>query len=432
MSIRNTLLSLAVATSIAHATTSAPQDIIDAAFGQLADGGTLTQVRNELERHAGNDDGVMFAMGAVDFLLAGEAVTQEAHRLGFLGPMRTVAAMTGERAAFLNWFANDNPTEATAADVRAAFQGFVDKLDIAEKTLANIDSDFKCAIVLPEIRFDINADGKTTSAESLRSLFAFMPRMRFYDEAAERWVQTSMLPEDLTVAFDRGDADWLRGYCHVLMGAGEWALAHDGGELWDHTGHIFFPKAKIKYDYLPGSTYAFEIFTGGMMRTPAPFDITDVLVFFGNMRLPVAEPERMKSALAHFQAAVKHGHAMWHHYDNETDNDREWIPNPNQVAAFADVTVDRDMHDAWLMFLDEADDLLAGRKVLRFWRGDGSKGIDLPKVFNEPQTFDLLYWIQGSAAAPYLREGEFTEPGTWAQLVRVFDGRMFRFSFWFN
>ena len=54
------------------------------------------------------------------------------------------------------------------------------------------------------------------------------------------------------------------------------------------------------------------------------------------------------------------------------------------------------------------------------------------KVFLEPREFDLLYWIQGSAAAPYLREGEFTTPGTWAQLQRVFDRRVFRYSFWFN
>ena len=37
-----------------------------------------------------------------------------------------------------------------------------------------------------------------------------------------------------------------------------------------------------------------------------------------------------------------------------------------------------------------------------------------------------------AVTAPYLREGEFTAPGTWAQLERVFDQRVFRFSFWFN
>jgi len=429
--MRRTLLA-ALAALLTPLAAAEPQDIIDAAFGRMDEGATLTQVRNELERHAANDDAVMFAMGAVDFLIAGEKLTQEAHRLGFMGTVRQVAPMFGGRVSFLDWFANDNPDPTTAADIHKAVSDFVDGLARAEQTLAAAQGDFKCAITIPSVRFDINADGKTTSAESLRSLFAMLPPVNRFDPDAERWTRNPMVPQDLAVAFDRGDAAWLRGYCHVLMGVGEWALAHDGAELFDHTGHVFFPNAKIKYDYLPGSAYSLEIFTGGAMRTPTPFDITDVLVFFGNMRLPVDEPERMKAALAHFRAAVTLGKEMWTHYDAETDNDREWIPNPDQTAAFADVAVDREMHDAWLLFLDEAEALLAGEKVLRFWRGDGTKGIDMPKVFNEPETFDLLYWIQGSAAAPYLREGEFTEPGTWAQLVRVFDGRVFRYSFWFN
>ena len=82
--------------------------------------------------------------------------------------------------------------------------------------------------------------------------------------------------------------------------------------------------------------------------------------------------------------------------------------------------------------VDEADDLLHGRKVMRFWRGDGTRGIDVTRVFLDPHEFDLLYWIQGSAAAPFLREGEFTTPGTWARLEAALDHRMLRYSFWFN
>jgi hypothetical protein len=123
---------------------------------------------------------------------------------------------------------------------------------------------------------------------------------------------------------------------------------------------------------------------------------------------------------------------MWTHYDAETDGGREWVPNPRQTAAFADVEIDDEIRDAWIAFLDEAEAVLAGEKVLRFWRGDGSKGIDVPKVFMEPREFDLIYWLQGSAAAPYLREGEFTTPETWRQLTDVLNHRVFRYMFWFN
>ncbi len=35
-------------------------------------------------------------------------------------------------------------------------------------------------------------------------------------------------------------------------------------------------------------------------------------------------------------------------------------------------------------------------------------GHQLKRVFEEPQTFDLILWIRGSAAADYLEEGELT------------------------
>jgi hypothetical protein len=406
------------------------QDTIDDAFGLQETGSTLTEVRAALAEHAG-DDAVDFALGMVDFLIAGERLTQEAYRLGFMGTVRSVADMS-DGAQVLEWFGNDNPATTTLKDIDNAIERFTGDLAVAEGTLATVQGDFKCVIKLPVIRFDVNADGKTIAAESLGALFALFPERGTWDPDTGDWSSVPFVPVDLTVGFDRGDAHWLRGYCHVLMAVGEWFLAHDALELFDHTGHVFFPKADIKYDYLPNSTFSLEFISDGMMQTPTPFDITDVIVFFGNMRLPIDEPERMKATLEHFQAAVVQGKEMWTHYDREQDDDREWIPNPNQTAAFGDVQVDQDMHDAWLMFLDEADDILAGRKVLRFWRGDGTRGIDVPKVFLEPQDFDLLYWIQGSAAAPFLREGEFTSPGTWAQLYRVFDEQVFRYSFWFN
>lgn len=407
------------------------QETIDAAFGLQAEGGTLADVREALAPHAG-DASADFALGAVDFLIAGERLTQEAYRLGFMRTVRSIAPMMGGQATFLDWFANDNPETATAQDVHDAIAGFVARLAAADQTLEAVEGEFGCVIDVTALRFDVNADGKTTPAESLHALFAFIPPRQTFDPETGAWDTAPIVPAELVVAFDRGDAAWLRGYCQVLMAVGEWALAHDGQELFDHTGHVFFPKADIAYDYLPNSTFALEYLSGGEMPTPTPFDITDVFVLFGNMRLPVDEPERMKSVLGHLRAAVGFGKEMWGHYDREQDDDREWVPKPGQTAAFGEVRIDEDMRDAWLKFLDEADDVLAGRKVLRFWRGDGTKGIDVPKVFLEPREFDLLYWIQGSAAAPYLCKGEFTSPETWAQLERVFNQHVFRYGFWFN
>jgi len=403
------------------------QEQIDAAFGAQEQGATLTEVRAQLEAQQ-PDDARAFALGAVDFLLAGERMIQGAHRHGFMGTFNQAGQMMGPRATFLSWIGNDTPVETTDADLHAAVDRFVSDLATAEQTLSGVEGDFTCAIDLNAIRFDINADGEASRGESLRGLFSLFPPMTTWENG--RRETRAMIPDELVIAFDHGDADWLRGYCHLLSAAGSWFLAHDTSDLFDHTGHVFFPKAKITYGFLPGSTWSLERATG--MPTPAAFDLTDVLAFFGNMRLPVDEPGRMRDALGHLRASVEHGKRMWALYDDESDDDREWIPNPDQSAVFTEIAIDGQMRDAWLLFLDEADDVLHGRKVLRFWRGDGTRGIDVPRVFEEPREFDLLYWIQGSAAGPYLREGEFTSPGTWTELVNVFDRRVFRFAFWFN
>ncbi len=426
------LLTVAIALAgFVSCASAEPQDIIDNAFAQQSQGATLAQVRVALEPHAGGDDAIDFALGAVDFLLSGETLLQRVHTHGFLSTFRGVAPLAPQ-GRFVTWFGNDTPEPTGPADVHAAVLEWTQKLDQADRTLSAVGGDFTCKLSLPDLRFDINGDGEATSAERLGALFDLLPPRWQRDPDTGQGEMTSLVPEELTVAFDRGDAEWLRGYCHVLMAVGEWMLAHNGKDLFDHTGHVFFPDAKITFDYLPGSTWSLERISGGSMRTPAPFDFTDLFAFFANMRLPVDEPDRMHTALKHLRAAVVHGKAMWAHYDAETDNNLEWIPNPQQTAAFHEVQVDALMRDGWLLFLDEADAILAGKKVLRFWRGDGTRGIDVPKVFLDPHEFDLVYWVQGSAAAPYLREGEFTTPGTWARLRKAFDNRMLRYSFWFN
>jgi hypothetical protein len=56
----------------------------------------------------------------------------------------------------------------------------------------------------------------------------------------------------------------------------------------------------------------------------------------------------------------------------------------------------------------------------------------LKRVFFEPQTFDLVLWIQGSAAVPYLEEGPSTSPAMWNRVQRVFGGQLGMFAVWFN
>jgi hypothetical protein len=75
---------------------------------------------------------------------------------------------------------------------------------------------------------------------------------------------------------------------------------------------------------------------------------------------------------------------------------------------------------------------LQGKKLIPFWRGDDQRGVNLRKVFTEPTTFDLVMWIQGTAAAPYLQEGPLSTPDTWQRFNQMFNGQFVGFAIWFN
>jgi hypothetical protein len=98
---------------------------------------------------------------------------------------------------------------------------------------------------------------------------------------------------------------------------------------------------------------------------------------------------------------------------------------PNAVVTQA-------MIDSWISFVGESEDLLAGKKLVPFWRSREIRGINLNKAFTQPRNLDLVLWVQGTAPAPYLELGKQTDANVWQQLLSVFGGRFFGFAAWFN
>jgi hypothetical protein len=63
---------------------------------------------------------------------------------------------------------------------------------------------------------------------------------------------------------------------------------------------------------------------------------------------------------------------------------------------------------------------------------DPSRGINLRRFFFEPQLFDLILWVQGAAALPYMQTGTLTDAGVWERLLRTFGSNALGFAIWFN
>ncbi len=311
---------------------------------------------------------------------------------------------------------------------------------------------------LGTVRMDVNGDGELDETEGL---WRFLEAMgedpwddTLFDEEGNPLPrdpdappsETQAAAQEFVLGLDTGDAYWLRGYCHLLGGAIDVVLGYDGRELFDRTGHLFFWNPEEKYPWA-------DSWSG--LGDWDPGTITDWVAVIHLLNQPVRDAARFGAAREKFLAVTDLSRLSWASILAETDDDREWLPNPEQASVIG-VGITRPQVDAWLSFLDEAEKLLDGELLLPFWRGgdipeqdengewiepDPSQprsythptlGVNLKRVFIEPTRFDLLLWIQGTQAAPYLEEGPRTEGDFWIRLNDAFDGQFPGFAAWIN
>jgi hypothetical protein len=385
--------------------------------GDLAGGQDALQAI--LKAHP-KDAQARFGLGTVQFVRSVEHLIQGFYKYG-LQPDLSGGMIPFAR---LPVPANSKPEPIAYDDLRALFRTFLDDLARAEATLALVKDDaVKLPIRFGRVRLDFDGDGKATDEETLWKLYARLNAQVGRDKTS------GAEAEGFPITFDRGDVAWLRGYCHLLMTFSEVYLAYDASRIFDHTAHLFFAKPVTPYAFLKSDPQGIKPMGPNGANTGT---IGDLVAFVHLLHFPVKEPARMGSALGHLETMFTLSRESWKFYLAETDNDHEWIPNPKQDTVMPGGKVTDEMVKGWLDFLGEADTLLAGKKLVPFWRDADKKGVNLRRVFTEPSEMDLIFWVQGTAAAPYLEEGTVTQPEVWTRLLRVFRGEFIGFAIWFN
>ena len=407
--MRLSLLALLGCALLTLAVDSAPALEVSS-FEPLLVAGKWAEAEKQLEGAVAadaKDENARFALGTVQALRAFEGLVQGLYRYGLDPEWRTSLPMIR-----LPIPENPQPTPLTNADFRQLVSDFAAQLAEAEKTLAPIKSpEVKLPLAIGTYRIDVNADGNADESESFWGIFGATLGAPIGEEDAKGFV----------IAFDAGDVHWLRGYCHLLQAFCEFFLAHDTQNLHDRTAQFFFPAAEVKYPVV-------------LARGDDWWDsIADAVAFIHMIQLPVSDAERMKASHAHLLEVVAQSRLSWAAIKAETDDDREWIPNSKQEnAAIPGVTISREMIGEWHAVLDEAEAILQGKTLIPYWRPGDNRDLNLKRVFFEPQTFDLVLWVQGSAAVPYLEEGPSTSPVMWNRVQRVFGGQLGMFAIWFN
>ncbi|HTN75442.1 MAG TPA: hypothetical protein VL096_09350 [Pirellulaceae bacterium] len=381
--------------------------------GKLADG--QRELTNYLKLHP-TDDEARFGLGTLQFVRSIEHLAQSLHQYGALGTKSTIARQLP--ILRLPVPENPDPEKIRYADVRRLMQNLVDDLAVADATLAGVkDARVKLPLHFALIRLDVNGDGRSDADETLWKMYASLNRAAGLPEEI-----TDAQAAEFVIAFDRGDVHWLRGYCHLLSALSEYTLAHDWQTLFDTVAHQLFAKPDVPQ--LPHDAL--------LRNEPWMSDIADAIAAIHLARFPVKEPKRCTAALEHLQVVIAESRLSWKAIQAETDDDHEWVPNPAQTGVIPGVQVTKEMIVGWHEFLDEADAILAGKKLVPHWRIRADRGINMNKVFREPREFDVVMWAHGAAALPYVEEGVCTTPETWARFQQIFRGNFIGFAIWFN
>lgn len=375
--------------------------------GRLTEGIAAMQAR--LQQNP-NDDQARFSLGVTQLMTGVERLMQSLYRYGVRSN-----SLTGF-IPILRLPVPDNPKPETLRyeDTRQVLQAFLNDLAQVRTTLEPIkDPAVKLPLPIGLVRLDFNGDGKAEPTESLWKIFETVAQVRVREADVRQF----------SIAFDAGDVLWLRGYTHLFGAIVEFGLAHDGQEMFNRLAHVMFKQPATPYRFLvdgyPDSDY------GGI-------NFTDIVAFVHLLRFPVVEPARMTTALQHLQTVTALSRQSWQQILAETDRDREWLPNPRQTGVIPNVRVTQEMIDRWFAFLDEADSILQGKTLLPFWRRRELRGINLNKAFTEPDTIDVVLWVQGTGAAKYLEVGKVTDAQFWEGLQQVFRNQFFSFAAWFN
>lgn len=375
--------------------------------GRLADGEKA--LLTYLEEHPGDDDR-RFGLGVIQFFQSVENLGQSLHRCGSQSDI-------GIPFLRLPVPENDKPQPITYDQFRDIFKTMVRDLDKASETLAEVRSDdVNLALHLFRIHLDWNENGIADGSESFIHI-----GQQYLGRNAGR--QGDL--RDVVVDFDRTDVYWLQGYCHLLRAMCETVLAYDQEAVWDVASRQLIHGAQVRYDFLMEEKVdGFNLFSRGLL---------DLVAGIHNMGMPLVDSSRLAKAHGHLLETIKQSRLMWESLQGETDNRGEWIPNSTQTTAVSTVRVTEEMIEGWIEILDEIEMVLKGDKLVPFWRGtDKRRGVNLYRVFHEPREFDLVLWIHGSAASPYLEKGEVSTPETWRRFQRIFQGDLLGFATWFN
>lgn len=345
-----------------------------------------------------------FLLGGVHFLRAIEAI-QQIRYANYSGELSWLPGMRTPLPA--NPDARFDP-----AFLENAMKAALGHLHQAETALQGaIGENFTAEVQLRDVWFDINANG---THEDWEGVLAMMDQLGARP-AAEF---------DGIIRFDTADADWLTAYVHLISAMAELTLAVDPTPAIKQVSDSREAMQRIAPVTSPGGDPDFDAL---------PETIAATLIAFRGK----PEQRRSRAAHAHIKAMIAHALAFWDKVMLETDNDHEWLPNPNQVSAFG-VELNAETAKEWQAVLTEVSAIFEGKALIAFWRirndpgATTGIGVNIAKMLQDPPDMDLILLVQGTSLVPYLEQGRLANMAAWDRFAQATRGNPLLFAAWLN
>jgi hypothetical protein len=398
--------------------------------GKLADGRLALEDRL---REAATDDQARFGLGVLIFLDTVEELKQSLFHYGLRSHSQRSTPLPFVR---LQVAVNPDPAIISYRDARKMIDDFRKGLMETDHHLALIKSeDVTLPLHFGMIKLNFQDENHPNGGESLWSVYSRLTSNTNIDEDKAK---------AFYIKFDRGDVHWLRGYCHLLSAICEMYLAYDTRIVFEHTAHLFFQNVDSPYKFLGGgkkvygmqsmrreAQHGMEAEAQDVVRGQA-LDAIDFVAMIHLLNFKISEPQRMQAALNHLEMVISQSRESWKFIMAETGDDHEWLPNPRQTGVIPGIRVTDEMVMSWAKIMDQSDKLLKGEELIPFWRGEHGVGVNLRKAFMEPRDFDLILWVQGTEAMPYLETGKLSDGHIWRDAQSTFGNRFPGFALYFN
>ena len=353
----------------------------------------------------------IFAIGGLHFLSGIEQALQLQWRTGMDQAAGDAGDTLGVPLLRLPIPPNPAPDPFAGAMVRQLFTDLDAEMQAARTALAILPEgeDFGLEISVSDLWFDVNANGSRDPGEEALGIVG--PQLMGW-----QWQDPDPAAPPLVVRFDAADAAWLTAYAHLLSGVANTILTYDPAASIDRVlaaKAAFCATPQTQYDYFDFESFvdAFAMLEGAVNQPP--------------------DAPRAQAAKGHFLSMIAQNRRFWSLVAQETDNDREWIPNDAQTSALG-FALPPGTGDTWQAVLADGEALLQGRLLIPYWRGTAGQGLDLGRMFDDPAAISITGWVQGWAAAPYLEQGPVVTPTSLRQFEALMGGDAGLMMVWLN